>query len=90
MAGGGEISSTLTLEPARKVAGRFVFEGRAKPPAPKGIQINLAPLDSDHGPAGVDVNDDWTFELPNVPPGRYLAFVGGIHAPWAVASPWRK
>ena len=86
VAGGGETNSTLTLEPPRKVAGRLIFEGPAKPQPAKDIRVEMSLISIDGGPPGVNVNDDGTFEFTNVVPGRYAISIGGAAAPWSLAS----
>lgn len=86
VAGGGETNSTLTLEPPRKVAGRLIFEGPAKPLPAKGLRVEMSSISIDGGPPGVNVSDDGTFEFTNVVPGRYAISIGGAAAPWSLAS----
>jgi uncharacterized protein (DUF2141 family) len=86
VAGGGETNSTLTLEPPRKVAGRLIFEGPSKPQPAKDIRVEMLTILINGGPPGVNVNDDGTFELTNVVPGRYSITIGGATAPWSLAS----
>lgn len=86
VAGGGETNSTLTLEPPRKVAGRLVFEGPAKPLPAKDMRVEMSMIAMDVGQPGVTVNDDGTFEFTNVVPGRYAIGAGGVAAPWSLAS----
>ena len=86
VAGGGETRSTLALEPPRKVAGRLIFEGPAKPQPAKDIRVEMSMIGIDGGPPGVNVNDDGTFEFTNAVPGRYAISIGGTAAPWSLAS----
>ncbi len=68
VAGGGEVNSTLTLEPPRKVSGRVVFEGPTKPQPFKEFRLDMTDIVRDGSPPGVSVNDDVTFEVTNVVP----------------------
>jgi 5-hydroxyisourate hydrolase-like protein (transthyretin family) len=84
--GGGASNVTLTLEPPRKVVGRFVFEGTARPPATKELAIQLSALRGMHGTASTSIAEDGTFEIADVIPGRYAIEVNGFDAPWSLAS----
>jgi 5-hydroxyisourate hydrolase-like protein (transthyretin family) len=86
VAGGGDVNVMLTLEPPRKVAGRLVFEGPTRPPPLKEVRIEMEAVNGHDGPPGANVNDDGTFELANVVPGRYAVSLDGIDAPWSLAS----
>jgi hypothetical protein len=77
---------TLTLEPTRKVTGRVVFEGRDRPPAASTVSIDLSGLRGPRGPGVVTANDDGTFEIAELIPGRYALAVDGPGAPWSLAS----
>ena len=83
--GGGTSNVTLSLEPPRKLMGRLVLEGAARPPALKEVRIEMFALRGSHG-SGVNVNDDGTFEVENLAPGRYAINVGGFAAPWSLSS----
>jgi uncharacterized protein (DUF2141 family) len=88
---GGSVSNvTLTLEPPRKVTGRFLFEGRAKPHSPKDISVELITIRGPHGAdTTVTANDDGTFDIDNLLPGRYainVALNGVGVVPWALTS----
>ena len=85
--GGNTANVTLTLEPPRKVTGRIVFEGTAKPPATmKEIRVDMAAIRGEYHPIGVSASDDGTFEFAHVVPGRYAIHVNGFVSPWALAS----
>ena len=85
VAGGGTSNVTLSMEPPRKLMGRLVLEGAARPPALKEIRIEMSALRGSHG-SGVNINEDGTFEIENLSPGRYAISVGGFGAPWSLSS----
>ena len=83
--GGGTSNVTLSMEPPRKLMGRLVLEGAARPPAMKEIRIEMSALRGPHG-SGANISDDGTFEIDNLAPGRYAINVGGFAAPWSLSS----
>ncbi len=83
---GGASDVVLTLEPARTVAGRIVWEGSSRPPSLRGAVVELTSRSLAGEQVETKVAEDGTFAIANVPPGRYTVAFAGEAPPWILAS----
>ena len=87
VSGSAATDVVLTLQPPRQISGRLVFEGQTTKPDLNGMRVSV----SGTGRAatmGTDtkINDDGTFTLTNIAPGKYALGLPGLNPPWAAAT----
>jgi hypothetical protein len=84
-AASGAVSDVvLTLEPPRNVAGRVVFDGASPRPPVKEWKVTLRLVSGESTTA--NVNDDGTFVVPRLAPGRYIVSADRPGSEWNLTS----
>jgi hypothetical protein len=79
---------TVTMEPRASVSGRIVFSGDAQPPAGDQAKLIAVALWNVQSSARVDgrMTPEGTFDIRDVPPGRYHLLGESLAPLWRVAG----
>jgi hypothetical protein len=79
---------TITMDPRASVSGRIVFSGPAPPSAAEHAQLVSVALVNVQTAARIDgrITPEGTFEMPDVPPGRYHVLGESRSPQWRVAA----
>jgi hypothetical protein len=88
VSGGAPTDVILTLQPPRQISGRLVFEGQTPRPDLNGMRVSVTGTGRASTTPGADakLNDDGSFTITNIAPGRYALGLPGLNPPWAAAS----
>lgn len=79
---------TVTMEPRASVSGRIVFSGDAQPPAQEQAKLIGVALWDVQSSARIEgrMTPEGTFEIRDVPPGRYHVLGESLAREWRVAG----
>jgi hypothetical protein len=84
--GGAATDVLLTLQPSREISGRLVFEGQTPRPDLGGMRVSATGIGRGTGFDEAKLNQDGTFTIGNLSPGRYALGLPGLNPPWSIAS----